>query len=304
MVEVGASPDWLAGGGEMGALIRAMDWSRTPLGPVERWPQSLRTTVSLCLSSTFPILIAWGPERVQLYNDAYRPICGEKHPQSMGQPFNECWASALEAVGAIVDRAQSGTGSYLENLRMFLDRYGYLEEAFMTFSFSPIRDESGRVGGLFHPITEVTEKMLSARRTQALRELSTSLGDAKSLADIAARLQAMQPQLQLDAPFVQCYELASGQRLAGSLDRELESWPRAAELSVQIPCGPYPEPVRQAVVLPLQPPGTTAPVLLLVAGVSARRELDASYRAFYDQLASTVTTALANVLAYEQEQQR
>src|SRR3954467_15155316 len=87
--------DWLAGGGEMGALIRSMDWSQTPLGPVASWPQSLRTTVSLCLSSTFPILIAWGPERVQIYNDTYRPICGEKHPASMGQRFNECWASAL-----------------------------------------------------------------------------------------------------------------------------------------------------------------------------------------------------------------
>ncbi|MET0403170.1 MAG: two-component system sensor histidine kinase/response regulator, partial [Cystobacter sp.] len=140
----------------MGALIRAIDWSQTPLGPVASWPQSLRTTVSLCLSSTFPILIAWGPERVQIYNDTYRPICGAKHPQSMGQRFNECWASALPAVGSVVDRAQGGTGSYLENLRMFLDRHGYLEEAFMTFSFSPIRDESGSVGGLFHPITETT----------------------------------------------------------------------------------------------------------------------------------------------------
>ncbi|HET9622306.1 MAG TPA: hypothetical protein VFP84_13125, partial [Kofleriaceae bacterium] len=155
----------LAGGGEMGALLRALDWGTTPLGPIERWPQSLRTTVSLCLSSTFPILIAWGPERVQIYNDAYRPICGELHPRALGQRFNECWASALPVVGAILDRAQAGEGSYIENLRMFLDRFGYLEEAFMTFSFSPIQDESGGVGGLFHPITETTDKMLGARRT-------------------------------------------------------------------------------------------------------------------------------------------
>ncbi len=304
MVQQNVSPDWLVGGGEMGALIRAMDWSNTPLGPVDGWPQSLRTTVSLCLSSTFPILIAWGPERVQIYNDAYRPICGELHPRSMGQRFNECWATALPAVGHILDRAQSGEGSYIENLPMELDRYGYLEEAFMTFSFSPIRDESGRVGGLFHPITEVTEKMLSARRNSALRELAASLGEAKSIADIGERLEAMKPRFELDAPFVQCYELTSGQRLAGR-EIALDVWPReAAVIDVEVACGPYPEPVRQAIVMPLQPPGSATPVLLLVAGVSVRRELDVGYRAFFDQIASTVNSALANVLAYEQEQQR
>ncbi|RKH23124.1 two-component system sensor histidine kinase/response regulator, partial [Corallococcus sp. CA041A] len=197
--------DWLSGGGEMGRLIRSMDWSGTPLGPVETWPQSLRTTVSLCLSSTFPILIAWGPERVQLYNDSYRPICGAKHPESMGQPFRDCWATALPVVGGVFEKAGTGVGSYIENQRMFLDRYGYLEEAFMTFSFSPIRDESGRVGGLFHPITEVTEKMLSARRTQTLRELSALLGKVKTLEDIGAALPQLQQDAALDVPFLLLY---------------------------------------------------------------------------------------------------
>ena len=81
---------FLSGGGEMGKLIRSMDWSSTALGPIETWPQSLRTSVSLCLSSTFPILIAWGPDRIQIYNDSYSPVCGAKHPQSMGMPFRVC----------------------------------------------------------------------------------------------------------------------------------------------------------------------------------------------------------------------
>src|SRR5579863_9860480 len=82
--------DWLTGGGEMGKVVRSMDWARTPLGPIESWPQSLRTTVSLCLASNFPISIAWGPRRTQIYNDGYRPFCGAKHPFSMGQDFKEC----------------------------------------------------------------------------------------------------------------------------------------------------------------------------------------------------------------------
>ncbi len=318
--------DWLAGGGEMGKVIRAIDWSTTPLGPVESWPQSLRTTVSLCLSSTFPILIAWGPERVQIYNDSYRPICGELHPQSMGQRFNECWASALPAVGHVVDRAQGGEGSYIENLRMMLDRYGYLEEAWMTFSFSPIRDESGGVGGLFHPITEVTDKMLSERRTQGLRKLALELAQAKSLVDIGRRIESFR-DLELDAPFLLLYR--AGEDAAHLLGRsglqpdaaaapatiarsDASSWPLGGEGALvddvivrfgELACAPYPESPRAAWVLPLRPPGAEV-AAWLVAGVSARRALDPSYRAFYDTLAATVTTAVANVLAYEQEQKR
>ena len=179
---------WLSGGGEMAALIRTIDWSKTPLGPLHDWPQSLRTSVSLCLSSTFPILVAWGPEYIQIYNEAYRPICGGKHPASMGEPFKVCWATALPVVGDKFDRAQQGEGTYIKDQRMFLDRYGYLEEAFMTFSFSPIRDESGEVGGIFHPITETTAMVLSARRTQSLRDLSASIDGARTVEEIGRQL--------------------------------------------------------------------------------------------------------------------
>ncbi|MGV3545674.1 MAG: hypothetical protein ACO1N4_01345 [Pedobacter sp.] len=141
-----STEQFLSGGGEMGKLIRSMDWPKTALGPVESWPQSLRTSVSLCLSSTFPILIAWGPETIQIYNDSYRPICGAMHPQSMGMNFRVCWESALEVVGDKFTRGQQGEGTYIHDQRMFLQRYGYLEEAFITFSFAPIRDESGGVG--------------------------------------------------------------------------------------------------------------------------------------------------------------
>jgi signal transduction histidine kinase len=328
--------DWLAGGGEMGKLIRSMDWSQTPLGPVEAWPQSLRTTVSLCLSSTFPILIAWGPDQVQIYNDSYRPICGEKHPQSMGQPFRVCWASALPAVGHVVERAEQGVGSYIENLRMFLDRYGYLEEAFMTFSFSPIRDESGKVGGLFHPITEVTEKMLIARRTQAMRTLSERLGKAKTLQQIWDATVAAHGDYALDLPFLLLYRLedtaahlvgaaglapgtaAAPERLETGETQAPAAWPVARMLQSRqteqidaldqrfgpLGCGPYPESPTSALLIPIVPSGMSVPLGFLVAGVSARRAMDSTYRAFYEQLETTVTTAVSNVRAYEQEQQR
>jgi hypothetical protein len=148
------SSNWLQSAGEMGKLVAAKDWSKTPLGPVESWSQSLRTTVNLCLSSNFPIAIAWGPERTQIYNDGYWPICGAKHPHSMGQDFKECWLTAWPVIGAAFESAAAGRTAFLTNQRMFLDRNGYLEETFFTFSFSPIHDESGAVVGLFHPVTE------------------------------------------------------------------------------------------------------------------------------------------------------
>jgi hypothetical protein len=140
--------DWLSGS-EMGKLIRTMDWSKTPLGVLDSWPQSLRTTVSLCLGSTFPIALAWGPQRTQIYNDGYRPICAAKHPQSMGQDFKECWLTAWPVISDAFEQAAAGRAAFLVNQRMFLDRSGFLEETFFTFSFSPIRDETGRVAGSF-----------------------------------------------------------------------------------------------------------------------------------------------------------
>ncbi len=165
----------------MGKLVLAKDWSCTPLGPIESWPQSLRTTVSLCLASNFPISIAWGAQHTQIYNDGYWPICGAKHPASLGQDFSVCWASAWPVIGASFERALRGETSFLEDQRMFLDRHGYLEETFFTFSFSPIRDESGGVGGLFHPVTETTAKMLSQRRMRLLRDVAGRTGKSFSV---------------------------------------------------------------------------------------------------------------------------
>jgi PAS domain S-box-containing protein len=332
-----STEQFLSGGGEMGKLIRTMDWSKTALGPVESWPQSLRTSVSLCLSSTFPILIAWGPETIQFYNDSYRPICGAKHPESMGQNFRICWETALPVVGDAFSRGEQGEGTYINDQRMFLDRYGYLEEAFMTFSFAPIRDESGGVGGIFHPITETTVKMLSGRRTQALRDLGAALGKAKSIHNIGQTTATMQPDFVLDVPFLLIYQLDHTSGTANlistaglpegtaltptsiSLHQDAShTWPlaqvQASGLMQQVhnleqrfghfTCEPYPEAPNTALLLPLKISGQEDVFGFIVAGVSARRALDNDYINFYDQLANTYNTAVSNVYAYEQEQKR
>ena len=143
---------------------------------------------------------------MQIYNDGYWPICGEKHPHAMGTDFSECWASAWPVIGEAFTRALAGETSFLENQRMFLDRNGYLEETSFTFSFSPIRDETGVVG-LFHPVTETTSRMLSERRTRALRDLATRTGNAQSADDVCTLAAQTLSDYRLDLPFALFYLL-------------------------------------------------------------------------------------------------
>jgi len=153
---ISAVQDIFAGGGEMGELMRTLDWSQTPLGPIEEWPQSLRTAVSICLASRFPMLIWWGPELVMLYNDAYRQILGAtKHPKAMGQRGRECWPEIWDSIGPMLEGVLTrGEATWSDNRMLPLDRNGYVEECYFTFSYSPIRDETGGIGGVFTAVTE------------------------------------------------------------------------------------------------------------------------------------------------------
>jgi PAS domain S-box-containing protein len=311
--------DWLVGGGKMGELILSMDWSKNTLGPIEKWPQSLKTAVSLCLSSTFPINIVWGPEHIQIYNDAYRPICGSLHPTSMGSKFKECWASALPVVGSAFDSAFNGKGTYIPNQRMFLERYGYLEESFMTFSFSPIRDESGNVGGIFHPISESTEKMLSSRRTQVIKDLGSQIATAKSLAELYQFTKELAPSLEFDLPFmifaedgdiIESFGLEKAPTLLDATKWALNKTTELTEVKdLESIFGKFQSSIYEkapvsAIKIPIFSPGSETPTLIIIAGVSSARELDNDYRGFYETLKNTFTTAVSNILAYEEEQKR
>ena len=146
-----SSVDFLAGGGEMGALMRAHDWASTPLGPTEDWPQSLRTSISTCLDCAFPILVWWGPQLVMLYNDEYRTILGsEKHPFAFGTPGRKVWPEIWHVIGPMLAQVMaSGEATRSRDLLLVMDRHGYDEESYFSFSYSPIRDESGGIGGIF-----------------------------------------------------------------------------------------------------------------------------------------------------------
>ncbi|HEX2134455.1 MAG TPA: PAS domain-containing protein, partial [Microvirga sp.] len=161
---------FLTGGGDMGARMRAHDWTTSTLGPPERWPQSLRTTVSLLLSSRFPMFVAWGPDLAFLYNDGYAPILGAKHPAALGRPFREVWSEIWRDISPLVERALRGEATFHEDLPLTMRRAGFEEQTYFTFSYSPVRDESGRIAGMFCACTETTAEVTARSALKAERE--------------------------------------------------------------------------------------------------------------------------------------
>ena len=144
----------------MSALVRAFDWHRTPLGAMENWPDELRLAVDICLSSRFPMFVWWGPQLINIYNDGYVPMLGHRHPAALGRPARETWDDIWSVVGPQADAVmQRGEATWNERVKLVMERKGYSEETYFTWSYSPIRDKSGRIGGLFCAVTEETERV-------------------------------------------------------------------------------------------------------------------------------------------------
>lgn len=163
--------NWLQGGGEMAERVRHHDWANTPLGPLEYWPDVLKTTAALCLASSFPQAIVWGPALITLYNDGFIPILGDK-PDALGRPFSEIWQEAWPEISPIADAAFAGEATFIENFPLTIERGGAPEQAYFTFCYSPIRDVQGKVVGMLDTVTETTATVVLSQR---LAELNASL---------------------------------------------------------------------------------------------------------------------------------
>jgi PAS domain S-box-containing protein len=339
---VGASvrPDWLEGGGALGQLIREHDWAQTSLGPIENWPQSLKTSVNLILNSRHPMWVGWGPDAVFLYNDAYIQVLSlAKHPWALGKPTAEVWPEIWDVIGPLLKNVyERGEASFLDDVRLLMNRGDFLEETYYSFSYSPIRDESGVVAGLFCPSTEVTPKVINARRLGTLAELSaTSLVQKTTEAACASAVAALEKNPD-DIPFALLYlidgegkvaRLEQSCGLPGAIDgltpvsveltvenRQQCFWPLAEvvkEAQSQVvsatdiaglPLGAAQQQVSQVMVLPITSRGDGGMVGVLVAGVNPARRLDAEYRTFFELAAGQIATAILNVRAAEEERKR
>jgi PAS domain S-box-containing protein len=333
-----APPDReLAGGGQMGALMRSIDWSETPLGPVQRWPQSLRTAVSMMLDSRFAMVVAWGQESLFLYNDRYRPVLGaSKHPGALGHPAREIFPEVWDFIGPLFRQALQGDAVALDDVLIPLDRNGYLEECFFTLSYSPIRDESGGVGGMLAVVAETTPRVQGERRLRTLRDLASRAAEAKTAEEACENAAEMLSQNGADVPFALLYLVeddGAWARLLAStgLERDPRVTPARIDLTDgdggwalgeaarsgshlvlsdlkqrfgRLPGGAYPEPTHTAVVLPMTRPGHAHPYGFFIAGISPRRALDDKYQGFLDLATAHIVTAIGNARAYQEERER
>jgi signal transduction histidine kinase len=327
---------------EMARLIEEKDWSRTAVGADGDWSPALRMALSLLLANRFPLLLWWGPEYVQFYNDAYRPIPGAKHPNSLGQPARECWPEIWHILKPLIDTPfQGGPPTWIEDFELVIRRSDFQEETHFTVAYSPVPDETvpNGIGGVLATVHEITGKTIGERRLALLRELAARATEgrtAENACSIAADILGDYPK---DLPFSLLYLLDKERkhaRLVGAagvakdhpssptminlLPESGDTWSPFAQLAIRqnaisvvdnlpsrlkdVPPGPWSDPPSSAVIVPI-PSSKSGDVRgFLIEGVSARIGLDDNYRSFFQLIAAQIATAISNAEAYEQERRR
>ena len=331
---------FLSGGGEMGGRMRAFDWSSSPVGSVGDWPQSLKTAVSICISSRYPIVLWWGrPAYTMFYNDGYVPILGvTKHPGWLGRSGRDCWKEIWSTVGPMLDSVfDTGEATWSEDLLLVIERNLPREETYFTFSYSPIRGEANQVDGIFCACYETTGQVIGERRLQTLRDLGRTVIEVKTAEEACEVAVDTLAANSYDVPFALVYLLDEGEQAhlvcAGGLKELGAAAPAQIDLSAEtattawplrrvfehntrevvtnlhdkfgpLPGGPWDEPCESALILPIAASGYNKPTGFLVAGLSPRRIVDSEYLSFFDLIAGHISTAVANARAYEEERKR
>jgi PAS domain S-box-containing protein len=329
--------EWVRGG-ELGELVRQFDWSTTPLGEIAEWPQSLKTVVRVLLTSRFAMWMGWGPELTFFYNDAYgRMSLGKKHPWALGRPSSEVWAEIWDDIGPRIRKVlQSGEATWDEALLLFLERSGYREETYHTFSYSPLSGDDGKVAGHLCVVTEETDRIIGERRLKTLRSLATELSTTITEDDVCASIAHSLAENQQDLPFTLTYlftkdgdhaylactsGVAEGHPAAPNaidLTATNHAWPipellnqkssvtvdNLAEQFNSIPTGFWDIPPSRALLVPITSQGQDLPAGVLVAGLNPYRQMDVSYSGFINLIAGQIAASVASARAYDDERKR
>jgi signal transduction histidine kinase/DNA-binding response OmpR family regulator len=328
-----------AGNSEMAGRMRAMDWSKTPLGPTSTWSQALRMMVRFMLPNPFPQLLWWGPELCCLYNDAYAPVLGTKHPWALGRPTTEVWREVWHVLGPLVDAPfHGGPASWAEDIPLEVNRNGFVEETHFTIAYSPVPDDTvaSRIGGVMATVQEITKKVVAERRIVILKDLGARSTEPKSVEEacvIAAQTLERHP---MDVPFAVFYLMDENQDGAtcaagtngndGPLTKSVvfsggqakTAWPFAEVLASEetvvvndladrfsdVPKGPWSDPPNSAAIVPIRSNIQHRLAGFAVIGISSRLQFDESYRSFLDLVATQISIIVANARAYEEERKR
>ena len=333
----GTKPDPPAAAEKMAELVRQFDWSSTPLGPMERWPDGLKNAARIVLTSRFSMWMAWGPKLTVLYNDSYaRNTLGKKHPWALGKPAAAVWNEIWKDIGPRIERVlETGQASWDETLMLFLERSGFPEETYHTFSYSPLDGPDGRIAGMLCVVIEDTVRVIGERQLALLSQLSGHLGRAITRRDVFSAIERGLAD-QKDMPCTLTY-LADGDgeplRLVAKtgvgtshpaaaknidLAREPSPWPlqdvfasggsitveNLLDLFPDIPPACWDRPPSRARLVPLIRHGQDKPMGVFIAGLNPYREFDSFYGEFLDLVAGQIAAGITNAQAYEQERKR
>ena len=314
-------PAFLSGHGDMSERIRQFNWSQTSIGPVDKWKQSLRSALNICLNSNFPIAIYWGTELCLLYNDAWSPIPGNKHPWALGRPAKEVWPEIWNDIEPQFAKAFAGEPGGSKDALLPMQRHGYTEECYFDFTFTPVYGEDGNVDGIFNAVIETTYRVINERRAALLQKLSRRISSAVSADEVFKKVTSLLKNNTADMPFCFIYSLTEERNplLVASTAPDI----RVAELPIQdlikngspvhiddirsymdhVPVNFWPESPTEGILIPLR--GNKGTINgFLFAGISARRQFDGEYQIFVEQVAGIISGALNANDAMEEERRR
>jgi PAS domain S-box-containing protein len=331
-VEILGAPDFLAGSGEMASMMRDFDWAATDLGPPGSWPQSLKTAVRIVLTSRYAMWMAWGPNLRFFCNDAYLPTVGIKRDWVLGSRSDKVWQEIWPDIGPRIERVlNTGEATWDEGLLLFLERLGFREETYHTFSYSPLADDDGRISGMLCVVTEETERVVGERRLSTLSQLAGRLASARAESEVLDAIKEGLDAADKDLPFalLYLYDEQGDLRLARASGIESSHpaspavilpggpWshhiPDSASLIVNdlsavvgagLPHGFWDKSPTQAVVIPVGIKGQEKPLGCIISALNPYRKYDEGYASFIELLVGQISASLAGARAFEQERRR
>ncbi len=325
---------FLSGRSEMAKRMRALDWSKTPIGVPASWPQGLKTAVRIMLTSRQPIWIGWGPELIFLYNDPYKAIIGGKHPDALGKPTSEVWREIWPEIGPMLATAMKGDeGTYVEQQLLIMERNGYPEETYYTFSYSPIPGDDDRAGGIICANTDDTERVVSQRRLEILRDIAAESTQARSAREACAQVTHALQVANRDLPFTLIYMARVGSpvlELAAASGFTEGGWRPPAEIGAEgdaalpvmdvlksgvprvvaapadagLPSGAWSVPPREVALVPFTVSGEAGWQGVLCAGLNPFRPYDERTRDFLSLVVGQISTAIGTADDFEAERRR
>jgi signal transduction histidine kinase len=334
------TPDVPAFAGEMGNRILALDWSTTPLGPIEQWSDSLRTTVSLMLNNRFPMLLWWTADYISIYNDAYIPVLGVKHPWGLGKPVRECWSEIWHVLQPLIDSPfYGGASTWMDDICLIINRNDYKEETHFTVAYSPAPDTTvpGGIGGVLATVIETSAQVINERALGTLRKTSSYTIGCQSERDVLVRAAEAVGENKSDFPFALVYAIDDLHKVgnlvaAAGFDRNDNLSPERivlteggerfrplwqavetrepviftdlANLFDPLPTGNWDQPPQQAMAIPIILQGHLTASAVMIAALNPYRQLEGQYMSFVRLVTDQIVQALANATVIEAERKR